>query len=376
MRVHSRQLVVVAIALAILSLAGCKPGNGGGADAAGLPEEVVRYNIIGTSLLSQQKWDEAREQFEAGLEIRPDDATLMVNAAVTLIQQAREEEAESYLRRALESDPDNPYAHYDLGLIEKNKANLEEAASHLRVVVDSDPDEVAARYNLASILGRLERFDEAEALYREALERYPTHVSSLYGLGRLLIQTDRDDEGVEMVARSQKIRAESGIDTAMGNQYGEAGPYALGVDYPGGGLSAPDPIEVSFREATREEIGAAKAAAVVEWLVVDMEHVNLAKKVTGTDGGNFDLVARAFGDVNGDGSLEDVSLVRSQSKGQWSIFLVKDDGEEREIVSTCWIGTMTGTSTCSAVSVMPRPPRALLRTTTARGSSPPRMRRD
>ena len=132
MRVHSRQLVVVAIALAILSLAGCKPGNGGGADAVGLPEEVVRYNIIGTSLLSQQKWDEAREQFEAGLEIRPDDATLMVNAAVTQIQQAREEEAESYLRRALESDPDNPYAHYDLGLIEKNKANLEEAASHLR----------------------------------------------------------------------------------------------------------------------------------------------------------------------------------------------------------------------------------------------------
>jgi len=328
MRVHSTHLVVVAIALAILSLAGCKPGNGDGADAAGLPEEVVRYNIIGTSLLSQQKWDEAREQFEAGLEIRPDDATLMVNAAVTLIQQAREEEAESYLRRALESDPDNPYAHYDLGLIEKNKANLEEAASHLRVVVDSDPDEVAARYNLASILARLERFDEAEALYREALERYPTHVSSLYGLGRLLIQTDRDEEGVEMVSLSQKIRAESGIDTAIGNQYGEAGPYALGVDYPGGGLSAPDLIEMRFHEATEEEIAAAQETAVPEWLVGNMEHFNLTAKVTENEGESFDLAASAFGDVNGDGSLEGVSLVRSQAGGPWSVFLVKMDGQD------------------------------------------------
>jgi len=320
---HSRHLVLIAIALAIFPLAGCEPGNGDGAGAVGLPEEVVRYNIIGTSLLSQQKWDEAREQFEAGLEIRPDNATLMVNAAVTLIQQAREEEAEAYLRRALESDPDNPYAHYDLGLIEKNKANLEEAARHLRVVVDADPDEVAARYNLASILGRLERFDEAEALYREALERYPTHVSSLYGLGRLLIQTGRDEEGVEMVARSQKIRAESGIDTAIGNQYGEAGPYALGVDYPGGGLSAPDPIEVSFREATEEEIGAAQASAVLEWLVADMEQFNLRKTVPP---GNDDVVALALGDVNGDGSLEGVKLVRSQADGTWSVFLEKMDG--------------------------------------------------
>jgi Tfp pilus assembly protein PilF len=338
MSAHSRNLVLISIALAICSLAGCEPGTGDGAgadaEAGGLPEEVVRHNIIGTSLLSQQKWDEAREQFEAGLEIRPDDATLMVNAAVTLIQQAREEEAESYLRRALESDPENLYAHYDLGLIEKNKANLEEAASHLRAVVDGDREEVAARYNLASILGRLERFDEAETLYREALDRYPTHISSLYGLGRLLIQTGREDEGVAMVARSQKIRAESGIDTAMGNQYGEAGPYAMGVDYPGGGLAAPDPIEMSFREATEEETGAARAAAVAEWLVAEAEHLNLRKSATRHDGEPFDVVALAFGDVNGDGALEGVNLVRSPANGQWSILLVKvDDRNQVEVVS-------------------------------------------
>jgi tetratricopeptide (TPR) repeat protein len=316
MSAHSRHPVLFAIALAIVALAGCQPGTGDGSGTGdgGLPEEVVRHNIVGTSLLSQQKWDEARAQFEAGLEIRPDDATLMVNAAVTLIQQAKEAEAEAYLKQALEVDPQNLWAHYDLGLIEKNKGNLEEAAAHLRVVVDGDPDEVAARYNLASILARLERFDEAETLYREALDRYPTHVSSLYGLGRLLLQTGREEDGVAMVAQSQKIRAESGIDVAIGNQYGEAGPYAMGVDYPGGGLSAPDPIDVRFREASDNEIEAARASALREWVLADSENATEAKKVDETEG-MASRVGLAHGDVTGDGNLENVILVRNGSDG-------------------------------------------------------------
>ena len=44
-----------------------------------------------------------------------------------------------------------------------------------------------------------------------ALRQDPTHVSSLYGLGRLLARTGRDDEGGALIARSQEIRARSGI---------------------------------------------------------------------------------------------------------------------------------------------------------------------
>ena len=64
MSAHSRHPGLIAIAVAIFALAGCQPGTGDGTGDGGLPEEVVRYNIVGTSLLSQQKWDEARAQFE------------------------------------------------------------------------------------------------------------------------------------------------------------------------------------------------------------------------------------------------------------------------------------------------------------------------
>lgn len=307
----------------------------------GVPEDIARSNAVAAALLSQQRPAEAEAELRRALARRPRDPVLLVNTAIALLELGKGADARSLLDEAVGADPASPHAHYVLGLLEKEAGNFERAAERFRAVAELDPDDVTTRYQLGASLARLGRHPEAEAAYRRALELDPTHVASLYGLGRLLLEGGNEREGRELIEESQRVRARAGeagrAAETLGAAYGEKGPYAMAVDYPGGGLLPPPaPASLEFVEATATSalpssqtapspanlwtIGPFGEGEAPSLVFLDRDGVHAlgsagARKLGPAPPEGVRGLALAAGDVDGDGRTEIVVLADRPARG-------------------------------------------------------------
>lgn len=313
----NRLLSIVSL-LAIASA--CGPA--GGRDST-VPEEAIRHNIRGTAHLGQTQWAEAEAEFRLALTTRPDDPLLLTNSAIAALQQEKTEQAVELLRRAVVIRPDYSPAHFNLGLIASREGEFERAVTHFQRVAELAPDDLFTQYYLGTSLARVERMAEAEAALRRALDLDPTHISTLYALGRLLLQQGREEEGMQRITRSQEIRARSGLDEAVGHQYGEQGLLSRAADYPGGTLQAPDPIELSFASLSSARLELADRARFAAYplegataLLTSQKNSVLQLFPGGRDEPwlvvpieQAEILALEIGDVDNDGLLDVLLIV-------------------------------------------------------------------
>jgi len=131
----------------------------------------------------------AKDDYERGLELKPDDAIAHVNYAGLLKNEFEEyEEAREHYERGLKLEPNDANAHNNYaGLLKDAYEEYEEAREHYERGLELDPNNATVHNNYALLLKvEYEEYEEARKHYERALELNPGYAEAHDNYANLL----------------------------------------------------------------------------------------------------------------------------------------------------------------------------------------------
>ena len=147
-------------------------------------------------LISDQKYDEARVEFDRLLKEHPDNPDVIYPVAMLALQQGDAGTGRALLEKLLKSDfPDKSTVHFFLGQLDEEQKKPEAALAHFRQVTAGD-QYVAARARAAQILLQQGKPDEARELLHATRGGSATEQAQLaIAEAQLLREAGRRDDG-------------------------------------------------------------------------------------------------------------------------------------------------------------------------------------
>lgn len=175
-------MLASAVWLALL-LGGC-PANGG---------EAQFHNDQGIEALRQDHYEAARREFEAAVEMAPEDGVIWGNLGVSLSRLERYEEALAAYRKSHELKPEDPVTVAEIAAILYRLGRYAEAETGFRDAVRLEPRAPEFHSSLSLALLRQGRANEARKELDIALPKADERGLVRYHQAAfLLIQGDRE----------------------------------------------------------------------------------------------------------------------------------------------------------------------------------------
>jgi arylsulfatase A-like enzyme/uncharacterized protein HemY len=192
------------------------------------PDVIDAYFSLGNIYFRERRYQEAIQQFEIALTMKPDDSFAVINVAncyVGLHQPDRAEQfvldylkkglqdsqlffllgninyrqkkydsAIPYFRQCLSLNSESASAFNALAAIYYLKDDLDQAEACSRDALRLSPKLSSVHFNLAQILEKKGQLEEAEAAYKAELDITPSHFKACFNLARLYRLEGRPDE--------------------------------------------------------------------------------------------------------------------------------------------------------------------------------------
>lgn len=188
---------------------------------------MIEMSQQGHQLLKTGKYEEARQIFEAALESRPRDASLLLGLADTLRLQKQFSAASGYYRQVLEIDPDATDALRGFGdAMRGQRCYIEAIESWKKYLELKDRGDVFVLTRIADCYKTLNDYDNSHAYYQYALASNAHNRFALIGLADLYHKKGLEPEAIEYYEKA----LENGVTlinilTIVGNLHYRQGNY-------------------------------------------------------------------------------------------------------------------------------------------------------
>jgi type IV pilus biogenesis/stability protein PilW len=169
------------------------------------------HNKQGKTYFDQDDWQQAAAEFQAAIELEPDNALFQGNLGAALGELGQFEQAVTVLEKAIELDPDQAKAHSNLCFVYQSQGKLEMALPECETALTLD-DEDADTYNiLGTVYIKRGNPDAAIPQFQKAIQLEPDHNWAHNNLGRAYSDLGRLDEALAELREAVRITPDRAI---------------------------------------------------------------------------------------------------------------------------------------------------------------------
>jgi tetratricopeptide (TPR) repeat protein len=139
-------------------------------------DQPEAYVTLGNVYEAEQKWDDARKQFEAAYQLNPKDVSALIDEAQTWVMQRTIPNALQVVDRAIAADPNNVQVllyRADLYAQENDVANSAKAFDDAFAAASTDDDKATVMIRKALMYAKVNQRQNAEATFQAAINQFP-----------------------------------------------------------------------------------------------------------------------------------------------------------------------------------------------------------
>jgi tetratricopeptide (TPR) repeat protein len=188
------------------------------------PNNPDAHRNLGTAYGEQGKWEEAAAAYEKAIELDPDFGEAYGDLVWPYVELGRLQEAIAAGEKGIELAPNYAMAYNNLGVVYGAQGDLDRAVTLLRQAIQVDPDCADAHYNLGFAYESLGQAEEAIAEYQEAIRADADYTNAYENLGSVYARLGQLDEAIAWWKKTLEIEPDrASTHQNLGMAYAEQG---------------------------------------------------------------------------------------------------------------------------------------------------------